>query len=255
MLKSIRKAVIICAAIFTLSTYAPVAHAENMINAGATGVWISSPYRGHDDLTTPFPLIHLEAKHFYIRGFSAGVFLWTDDYETNELSVGLTIGDVAFNNADTHDVRLSLLDDRDRTLDLYLQYILRTEFGNLGARVAYDSLGNAKGFVVDTFYKYPIILDSFTITPGAGFLWESDDRVDYFYGITPIEASRSGLFYYSPKAGLSPFLSLDAKIIINENLNLFAAARMRFLSDEIEDSPMVNDDRITFATIGVAYSF
>lgn len=255
MLKLVKKTVLICVSFFMISAAATVANAENMINVGAGGVWISSPYKSHDSLTTPFPMIHWEAKHFYVRGYSAGVFLWTDDYETNELSLGLSIGGIAFNHDDTDDSQLSLLSDRDRTLDAYLQYVLRTEFGNLGARVAYDALGNADGFTADVFYKYPINLGAFTFTPGAGVQWDSEDRLDYFYGVSGYEAGRSGLAYYKPDAGISPFISLEAKVFISDTLNLFGAAKMRFLSDEIEDSPMVDDDKITFATIGVTYSF
>jgi len=75
MLKLVKKAILICVSFFMISTATTVAKAENMINVGASGVWISSPYKSHDSLTIPFPMIHWEAKHFYVRGFSAGAFL------------------------------------------------------------------------------------------------------------------------------------------------------------------------------------
>ena len=255
MFKLLKKAALMCFSLFMVSIYAPTAHAENMVNLGGSGVWISSPYKSHDDLMIPFPMIHWEAKHVYVRGFSAGVFLWTDDYEMNELSIGLAIGDVAFSNKDTNSSQLSRLRDRDRTIDAYLQYIIRTQWGELGARFSHDTLGNADGFLASAFYKIPIHLGTMTITPGVGIQWDTQDRLNHFYGVSRAESNRSGLNSYAPDSGISPFISLEAKLVINESWNIFGAANMRFLSDEIINSPMVDDSDILFATFGVTYSF
>ena len=255
MLKLMKKTALICATLLMMSTHASTANAENMVNLGATGVWLSSPYKNHDDLAIPFPMIHWEAKHFYVRGFSAGVFLWSDDYEMNELSLGLGIGAVEFSNKDTSNYQLSALNDRERTLDAYLQYILRTQYGNFGARLSHDTLGNADGFMANAFYQLPINIENFTLTPGAGIQLDTQDRLNYFYGVSAYESNRSGLSQYQPDFGFSPFLSLDAKLIINNNLNFFITGKMNFLSNEIEKSPMVGTSTTFFSTFGATYSF
>ncbi len=232
-----------------------IGFAQNKISLGVSGMWITSPYKEHNDLIIPFPMIEWEAKHFYIRGYSAGLFLWTDDNEMNELSLGLAPGWISFNDGSTDDKQLSRLDDRKRAIDAYLQYIIRTEYGTVGVKLSHDVLGNAKGFMADASYSYTFNLGNFDISPGAGLKWESQERLDYYYGISHDEARKSGLKYYEPDSGFTPFLSLDAKYQLNERISLFADTQLQFLSNEIEDSPMVDRTNIIFANIGASYSF
>ena len=255
MLKLIKKTAFLSASLLMLSFYAPVVHAETVFSAGGGAVLITSPYKDHDNTLVPFPMIHLEAKHVYIRGYSAGVFLWTDDNDMNELSIGLRIGENSFDADNTDDRQVSRLNDRDRTLDAYVQYILRTKIGNIGARISHDTLDNANGFTADAFYRYPINIGAFTVTPGAGVKWESEERTDSYYGISGSESRRSGLSAYNPNDAISPFLTLDARYTINDRLHVFAGAKVEFLSDEIEDSPMVDENKIILSTVGVTYSF
>lgn len=255
MFKLMKKIAFICLAIFMASTYSSAAHAENKISVSGAAVWLSSPYKGHDNLLIPFPMIHWEAKYGYVRGYEAGVFLWTNDNKTQELSTGLRIGRLAFDHDDTDNRQLALLDDRDRALDAYIQYILRTDYGTMGASLAHDVTGNADGFVADIFYRYPIHLGALSITPGAGIQWTSADRTDYYYGISSSEARRSGLSSYDPDSTFSAFLSLGSKFMITEQISLFGAIQVNLLGDEVKDSPMVDEDTTTSATFGITYSF
>lgn len=255
MFQLMKKIVFLCLALLMVSMHPSSAQAESTLTVGGAGVWRSSPYKGHDNLIIPFPMINWEAKYGYVRGFSAGVFLWTNESKTQELSTGLALGNLAFDNNDTDNARLARLDDRDRALDLYIQYILRTDFGQVGARLSHDAAGNADGLVADIFYRYPINFGDLSVIPSVGIQWDSADRVDYYYGISRSESNRSNLSYYNPDSTVSAFLGLSTKFLITEHISLFGAMKVNFLGDEVKDSPMVDENTTTSATFGITYSF
>ncbi len=251
----LKKTLALIATTLCLSFTTGNAQAENKISLGAAIVWVSSPYKGHDNTLLPLPVISWEAKHFYIRGSRAGVFLWTDDNEMNELSIGLGLGDTYFDHDKTSDHQLKRLDDRKLAVDGYLQYILRTQIGHLGARLSYDVFGNAEGFMADAFYAYPFQLGPVSIRPGAGIKWESEDRLNYYYGVSATESNKSGLARYQGDSGFSPYLSLHSEYQYNDNISIFASSQVRFLSSQIKDSPMIDDSNVINATFGARYSF
>lgn len=246
----------LCASIMTFSN----AHANNtetgpLINIGVAGMFITSPYKQHDSTLFPFPMIHIEAKHVYVRGLSAGALLWTDDNELNELSVGIAAGLQHFDNDSTNNAQLAHLHDRHMTLDGYAQYILRSQVGHIGVRLSHDILGNADGFLFNAYYKIPIPLGNVILTPGFGFNFETEDRAEYYYAVSHSESASSGLSYYSPSGAFTPYASIEASVKVNDLVNVFASGNVNFLSNEIKDSPMVDENNIYGITLGVTYSF
>ncbi|MDL2316997.1 MipA/OmpV family protein [Desulfovibrio sp. OttesenSCG-928-A18] len=240
---------IVC--LIALSVSSPAIAAD--ISIGAGGSWQSSPYKSHDDTVLPVPLIHFESERFYIRGLDAGVHIWRNEQQA--VSFGVSYAALSFDPSKTDDRRLKHLDDRYSSLNAYLQYAVQTEYGHAGVRVLRDVLGNSDAFSAEAYYKYPLMLGPVYVSPGAGLRWDSEDQLDYYFGISSREARKSGLDKYSPDSGISPFLSLEADWKFAEHWSVMAAGRVVFLSKEIKDSPMVDDSQIFNATIGLKYSF
>ena len=141
------------------------------------------------------------------------------------------------------------------TLSVDAYYTLRTDWGNAGVKASQDILGNSEGFVLDLWYKYPVTFGQLTVVPGVGMQWDSERQADYYYGVSSSESRKSGLEEYDAKDAVSPYLSLDANFALTENWSLTAGGKMTFLSDEIQDSPMVDDSKQFDASFGVVYSF
>ena len=207
----------------------------------------------HDDTFLPLPIISYEGERFYVRGLSAGVHIWKN--EMHEVSLGLSYSALSFDSSKTDDRRLKKLEDRYSSIDADLQYNLRTDYGHAGIKVSRDILGNSDGFSAEAYYKYPFSIGQVYISPGAGVRWDSQEQIDYYYGVSSRESRRSGLDKYDPDGGFSPFLSLEADWCFTENWSVMAGGRVDFLSSEIKDSPMVDDDQIFSATIGIKYTF
>ena len=224
-------------------------------SGGAGMVWIRSPYKGHDDYYLPFPSLQIESKYFFIKELKLGFYLYRDDADEHELTLGITPGFTMFDPDKTKDYRLSFLDKRKMAADAYLQYLRRYRYGTVGAKIYMDVLGNADGFGVDAFYKLPIFINEFTLTPGVGLTYLSGDRTDYYYGISRAEAVRSGLKYYHADFSISPYVSLEASCLTENGWSIFANMQYTWLSDEITDSPMIGEDQGLMLSFGAMMSF
>ena len=91
-------------------------------SGGAGMVWIRSPYKGHDDYYLPFPSLQIESKYFFIKELKLGFYLYRDDADEHELTLGITPGFTMFDPDKTKDYRLSFLDKRKMAVDAYLPH-------------------------------------------------------------------------------------------------------------------------------------
>lgn len=224
-------------------------------NGGAGMVWIRSPYKGHDNSYIPFPSLQVETEYFFINELKLGFYLYRDDADEHEVTFGITPGFTFFDPDKTNDYKLSFLDKRKMAADVYLQYLRRFRYGTVGAKIYADVLGNADGFGADVFFKLPIFINEFTITPGAGLSYLSGDRTDYYYGISKAEANRSGLRYYHADFSVSPYVSLEASYLTKNGWYIFANTKYTYLSNEITDSPMIGDEHGLVMSIGAMLNF
>lgn len=88
----------------------------------------------------------------------------------------------------------------------------------------------------------------------AGAAWQSSDLSQYIYGVDSVEA-RPGRPQYSPGDVVVPFLSLSARYQINENWSMLGSLRGDFFSDDITDSPIIEDDALISGGVGFVFRF
>ncbi|MGL4209371.1 MAG: MipA/OmpV family protein [Candidatus Adiutrix sp.] len=223
------------------------------LSLGLGLAYSTSPYKGHDDLVLPAPVIIYNGEHLFFRGLSGGVHLLNE--KSYNLSLGLSYLPHHFKPSNTDDKALKQLDRRRSTLAFDLIYALRTDFGHFGLKASQDILGHSEGQLVNLSYAYPFDFDPLLLRTGAGLSWASAKHLRYYYGISSQESQKSGLMEYEPNQAISPYLSLDATYRLTQHLNLNAGSQLTFLNSEIKNSPMVDSSRIFSAYMGVAYNF
>ena len=91
-------------------------------------MWLSSPYKGHDDLNVPVPIVNIERGSFYVRGTDAGAFLWKN--ESQAFSLGISYSELFFDAGKTKNHNLKKRDNRHSTLNAFLQYTLYSPYGH-----------------------------------------------------------------------------------------------------------------------------
>ena len=89
--------------------------------------------------------------------------------------------------------------------------------------------------------------EPFFFKPAIGIEWQSDDMVDYYYGVKPSEAT-SYRAAYSGDDALNIPVTLDFYMGLSEEWLLVTSFKFNFLDDEITDSSIVEED-FTFTSI------
>ncbi|MBJ9133333.1 MipA/OmpV family protein [Citrobacter farmeri] len=214
-------------------------------------MWLSSPYKGHDDLNVPVPIVNIERESFYVRGTDAGAFLWKN--ESQAFSLGISYSELFFDAGKTKNHNLKKLDNRHSTLNAFLQYTLYSPYGHASIQLLRAPLITPT--LSAAWYQYPLSLDPVHFTPRVGNRWDSQQQLDYYYGISGREAQESGLGRYRPQGGVSPFISLDTRWPFADDWSVITSSGIIFLNKEIRNNPIVDDNLIFHVTIGLSYSF
>ena len=238
-------------AAFTLP--APKAALAGDVSLGVGVTATASEYKRMDPVYFPYPLIRYEGDRFYVRGLTAGVHVWKEGM--NELSLNVSYNPFSFDASKSDSWSMRQLDDRHSSVMAGVLYRLLTPYGTARAGISGDVLGNSNGLLGDLGYQYPFTFNKFTLTPGIGVFWASENYNDYYYGVSGKESRKSGMEKYDADAGFSPYAELGANYALFEHWNLFATGRVKFVSDEVKESPMVDKDTATTLTIGVRYDF
>ena len=85
-------------------------------------------------------------------------------------------------------------------------------------------------------------------------IWEDSDRVNHFYGVSKSEATDNRAEYKGQSA-INLALGIDGRYRFNKNWDAKAAIGYVYLDDAISDSSIVDEDDITFISLGTQYNF
>ncbi|GLX77482.1 outer membrane MltA-interaction protein MipA [Thalassotalea insulae] len=98
------------------------------------------------------------------------------------------------------------------------------------------------------------ISDNAQLNLGIGANWHSAKLNDYYYGLD--EKDQVGLSnYYQAEGGINPFVSLGFYYQLTSKWQAQIRFKQQRLSRKITDSPLVKDQQVTSAFIGVVYAF
>lgn len=147
------------------------------------------------------------------------------------------------------------LDRRRDTVMGGFTYKHKADWGTLRFIGSGDMLGISNGLRAETAYLYSFQADKWTLTPGIGIKWDSENQNRYEYGISSKESRNSGLKRYQPGSSWTPFLELSGNYRFDENWTAFAAGRVDHMSSEVKDSPMVNKSVSAIVWTGFTYTF
>jgi len=219
-------------------------------SAGPGVVISDKPYKGMGTETHVFPFIMYQGRSVYLRGPNLGYTL----YDTDKLTVD-ALASWRFDGYDEDDSSdLIGMDDRDMTAELGASISYKDCFGVTRLSFLNDILGKHDGQVLRLSYGKTFRNKNITFTPSAGLTWQSENFVNYYYGVRSKE-SRPSRPTYHPSSALNPFMSLQLTYKINERWNLFSSFQYQWLDNEISDSPIVDQSYKTSLMFGLMYAF
>ena len=84
--------------------------------------------------------------------------------------------------------------------------------------------------------------------------WQSDEVVDYYYGVKDKEATATRAAYKG-KAAATPYIGLDGKANITKKITLTGSVLYMDQPNEITGSPLVDDGHDVVVNAGLTYWF
>ncbi|MFH1599244.1 MAG: MipA/OmpV family protein [Pseudomonadota bacterium] len=218
---------------------------------GVLAIERNAPYRQLDEGLLVVPLVRFEGERFYLRGLRGGVVLAEDG--------GFAFGAFAQVRGDGYKADdspfLAGMDDRDFSLDLGLAASWRVKgVGQFEASLATDMLDRSGGQEAAVSWTGLVRAGGWRLLPGVSVAWQSEDMIDYYYGVRPGEAL-VGRPVYSPGSAIIPEVSLLATHPVGERWEFFARAGHAWLPSEITNSPLVDQDGRLSVIVGLGYTF
>ena len=127
-------------------------------------------------------------------------------------------------------------------------------WGFLKFAYAHDLLNIHNGETLHFSWNYGMAIEQWVFDAALRADWKSAEVIQYYYGVRASENSYWSE-HYRADSGWNTGLELTTRYIINEQWNILMAYRYTALSDEIKDSPLVNEDNSQSYFVGAAYRF
>jgi outer membrane protein len=211
-------------------------------------------YIGSDnDETRAVPLININYNDIaYIKFNRAGVWFWkTPD-------TGVRFGAVIKPRRgwdDSDGSRLSGMNDRDDSIEAGLNLAWYFDHGELEFAYLTDVSDESDGDSAYINLAYTLVENpQWRLRGVVNLEYLDDDVTDYYWGVRQSEAI-PGRPRYKPDDAWNTSAGLVATYSFSPSWALLGGAVYTVLGDDIEDSPIVEDDDYVTAFAGVAWTF
>lgn len=218
--------------------------------AGVMTLYGSNPYRGGDAVFRVLPLLTYVGEKAFVVGPRAGLNL----YKNRLVSANLTAEFIFAGDAFDDSGFLEGMEKRRDTLMAGADMNLRFGDWRIELAASSDVLGRHDGQELELSIGRMFRGSRGSITPSAGVFWRSSNYNNYYYGVRADEATEERPAY-DPGASVDGFLSLFGRWQFNDRWSLLASARGEWLSDDIQDSPIVDKEFVTTTFLGINYAF
>ncbi len=218
--------------------------------AGLGAAVTSGTYKGEDTDVFAVPLIFYRSEKISVQGNRVTYKLFGD--ETISFSA---LAKWRFDGYEEDDSDyLEGMDDRDMTVDAGFSVDYYTGWGKASLSVVSDLLSKHNGQEVRLSYSKRFKREKFSVTPSAGLVYSSGRLNDYYYGVKSDEAL-SWRAEYKPSETFQPFAGANIGYEIDEKWSLMGIFGCRWLSSEVTDSPIIDEDFQMIFMAGLMYDF
>ncbi|MGL5122674.1 MAG: MipA/OmpV family protein [Fusobacteriaceae bacterium] len=219
-----------------------------------TGIGYSTKIQKIDDSKAfALPLFDIEYNDFYIKGLSVGYNLYKNDDFTMSLFFDPLTG-YAVKSKDMKE-GYNKIEDRDAQAMFGAAAEINTGINEIRTAVSFQAGkdgGNGKWSIYRAFKA-----DKFVIIPSIYTSYFTSDYTDYYFGVSSSEASKNKYINKSYNAGgaMSIGMALAGEYSFSEKLSIMMFLGVERFSDEIKNSPIVENDVILMTGLGAKYYF
>ena len=240
--------------VFTLSL------AAEDLTLGAGPYFQTQPYKGASTIVVPSPVIFYDNGIVYARWTRFGLYFYghkanKEAGETYSWGFSLTAQPRPNGYKPSDSDALRGLDEKKTSIEGGLAFTIYGDGKYLEAMLITDLLGrnNSQIAKVETGFKKK--LGDFTFYPSVVAVYESKKFTDYYYGISPKEAARTGYGVYEPTGGLRVAAQTYISYPIYKKWSAFFNLRVDRLSNNAKNSPIVSNSFMYSGLASVIYTF
>lgn len=203
------------------------------------------------------PMVDFEYDRFFIKGasvngFSFGYNMYQDDLYTFSLYVK-PFGGYKLDSSDM-DSGYKSIDDRKykvmggAELSIYtgiydIEMLTAADYGKEGGNILFQ-------------VKRPYFVNSkLTVIPSANFVYFNSEYIDYYFGVTRNELGGSIKRTYDGDSAYTFGFNITGSYRMTDSFSIMGFAGVNRVSDEIKNSPIVDDNMIYFVGTGLIYTF
>ncbi len=211
----------------------------------------NSIYVGGEDRTRVLPFFSGQWGDVYFRGASLGYNLASSERAKLSMSIEL---DGAFNDDRDDSSELADMESLDSVLLGSLNYQYMSDFGEFGASLSADVSGAHDGYEAKLSYSYPFRLGRWMMSPEISVNWMSEEVNTFYYGVSEADATAARPMYEA-ESGINYELGFSAIYPFSRHHSLMFRTAYTAYSDEITDSPIVDEDYAFSVGVGFLYRF
>lgn len=225
------------------------------------GYGVTTPIYHNDKNDYVLPIVDIEYDKFFIKGgstygLSLGYKILEEDNYVLSL-YGMPFGGYEVKNSDMKSGYKGI-DDRDTHLMGGVELTYYPGIYNLQTSVSaeYGEEGGHFNLRVSRPYQ---LTSKLTVVPSINYVYYDSNFVDYYFGIDSNEVGKPGgekiTNTYSPEGAHRFGVGLLGNYRVNDTISLMGFTGVTKLSDEIADSPIVDNKVIYIFGTGIIYTF
>jgi outer membrane protein len=257
---------LLCAGVYAedANTASPSEDSNITFLLGPSVVVLDKPYKGKDAEVFPYPAAIFIYDRFYFAIDAAGYRLLANQ-RTATPAPGTTLlyldaiarwRSDGYDSSDSDELRG--MHDRHETVDAGGEFGVAGDWGSVATSLVTDALDQHDGQELRVIYgkRFENAFDvkDLRITPSVGLAWQSNNLVNYYYGVRTDEV-RPDRPAYKPGEAVNWLAALDGTYQLNDKWTLLAGITIFWLDDEIRNSPIVSRDYAISLIAGVMYKF
>lgn len=209
-------------------------------------------YANVDSIVIPSPVIFFDNGLFYVRWTRVGVYFLGERNDEFSWGFSLTAQPRSFGYESSD---IAGMNERKDTWEGGLAFSAKTGDTYIEVLALNDLFGRYDSWIVKTELGHNFTLGNFSFYPSVIAMYQSRDFLDYYYGITQVEATRRSESSYKPSSGVQYGMQTYIKYPFTKELSGLINLRADKLPNQATSSPIVNDNYIYSGLASLIYTF
>ncbi len=221
------------------------------------GAYIQTqPYKGTDALLLSSPVVFFDNGLFYIRWSRAGIYFYGDNSSDIIWAFSLTIQPRTYGYKASDSSYLHNMQERENTFEGGIAFSIAKGDLYLETMALTDILHRSEAWLIKSEMGDKYEFGKLLIYPSLIISYQSDEFMDYYYGILETEEDLSiGRNAYRASAGFQIGAQTYVKYPFNDKFSTLINLRIDRLPSSAIDSPIIEKNYIFSGLASLIYTF